>query len=170
MHRRLDDARQAGVDADAARGPAQGLPQTACLVTHRAHFLGEDLVLASGSRSGRPAEPVEDPGPCAGPWPAAGSEMELAFAALHQLCAPMLARLEHLPVPQREALRTAFGLSAGPPPDRFLVGLAVLSLLSEAAGERPLVCLVDHQQWLGRAPAQARGVVARRPAAPPRPP
>jgi hypothetical protein len=65
------------------------------------------------------------------------TEMELAFAGLHQLCAPMLGRAEHLPVPQRDALRTAFGLAAGPPPDRFLVGLAALSLLSEVAGERP---------------------------------
>jgi hypothetical protein len=71
------------------------------------------------------------------------SEMELAFAGLHQLCAPMLAYLERLPAPQRDALRTAFGISTGPAPDRFLVGLAVLGLLSEAAGERPLVCIVD---------------------------
>ena len=62
------------------------------------------------------------------------SEMELAFAGLHQLCAPMLDRLDRLPGPQRDALRTAFGLSAGPAPDRFLIGLAVLSLLSEVAG------------------------------------
>ena len=95
------------------------------------------------------------------------SEMELAFAALHQLCAPMLDRLERLPVPQRDALRTAFGLSAGPAPDRFLVGLAVLGLLSEAAGERPLVCLVDDEQWLDRASAQVLGFVARRLAAEP---
>jgi len=95
------------------------------------------------------------------------SEMELAFAALHQLCAAMLDRLERLPVPQRDALRTAFGLSAGPAPDRFLVGLAVLGLLSEAAGERPLVCLVDDQQWLDRASAQVLGFVARRLAAEP---
>jgi DNA-binding CsgD family transcriptional regulator len=71
------------------------------------------------------------------------SEMELAFAGLHQLCAPMLDHAESLPVPQREALRTAFGLSTGPVPDRFLVGLAVLGLLSETAEERPLVCVVD---------------------------
>src|SRR5919197_6735108 len=71
------------------------------------------------------------------------SEMELAFAGLHQLCAPMLNRLARLPAPQRDALQTAFGLSIGPAPDRFLVGLAVLSLLSEVAGERPLICLVD---------------------------
>ena len=95
------------------------------------------------------------------------SEMELAFAGLHQLCAPMLSRMECLPVPQREALRTAFGLSAGPLPDRFLVGLAVLSLLSEAAAERPLVCVVDDQRWLDRASAQAMGFVARRLAADP---
>jgi hypothetical protein len=73
------------------------------------------------------------------------SEMELVFAGLHQLCAPILDRAEHLPLPQREALRTAFGLSTGPAPDRFLVGLAVLGLLSEVAAERPLICLVDWQ-------------------------
>src|ERR1700678_3080690 len=93
------------------------------------------------------------------------SEMELAFAGLHQLCAPMLDRLDRLPVPQREALSTAFGLSVGPAPERFLVGLAVLGLLSEAADERPLVCLVDDQQWLDSASAQALGFVARRLAA-----
>jgi len=95
------------------------------------------------------------------------SEMELAFAGLHQLCAPMLSRAESLPVPQREALRTAFGLAEGPPPDRFLVGLAVLSLLSGVAAERPLVCVVDDQRWLDRASAQALGFVARRLAADP---
>ena len=95
------------------------------------------------------------------------SEMELAFAGLQQVCAPMLDYAERLPVPQADALRTAFGISAGPPPDRFLVGLAVLGLLSEVAGERPLVCLVDDQQWLDRASAQALGFVARRLAAEP---
>jgi hypothetical protein len=90
------------------------------------------------------------------------SEMELAFAAVHQLCAPMLGHLERLPGPQREALSTAFGLSAGPPPDRFLIGLAVLGLLSDVAGKRPLVCLVDDQQWLDRASAQVLAFVARR--------
>jgi DNA-binding CsgD family transcriptional regulator len=89
-------------------------------------------------------------------------EMELAFAGLHQLCAPLLDRLGALPVPQAEALRTAFGMSAGPPPDRFLVGLAVLSLLSEIAAERPLVCLVDDQHWLDRASAQVLAFAARR--------
>src|SRR4051794_19355806 len=95
------------------------------------------------------------------------SEMELAFAALHQLCAPMLDHATSLPAPQRAALQTAFGLSAGPVPDRFLVGLAVLGLLSEAAGERPLVCVVDDQRWLDHASAQALGFAARRLAAEP---
>ncbi|HEV2258853.1 MAG TPA: AAA family ATPase, partial [Streptosporangiaceae bacterium] len=90
------------------------------------------------------------------------SEMELAFAGLHQLCVPMLSDVERLPGPQRDALRTAFALAAGPPPDRFLVGLAVLSLLSEVAGEQPLICLVDDEQWLDHASAQALGFVARR--------
>jgi hypothetical protein len=90
------------------------------------------------------------------------SEMELAFAGLHQLCAPLLDRLERLPGPQRDALGVAFGLRAGGAPDRFLVGLAVLTLLSEAAGERPLLCLVDDAQWLDRASAQVLGFVARR--------
>ena len=90
------------------------------------------------------------------------SEMELAFAGLHQLCAPMLDRLETIPVPQRDAARIAFGLSAGSAPDRFLVGLAVLSLLSQVAGQRPLVCVVDDEQWLDQASAQALGFVARR--------
>jgi AAA ATPase-like protein/regulatory LuxR family protein len=95
------------------------------------------------------------------------SEMELAFAGLHQLCGPMLDRFEILPVPQRDALRIVFGLSAGPAPDRFLVGLAVLSLLSEVAGERPLLCVVDDEQWLDRASAQALSFAARRLAADP---
>jgi DNA-binding CsgD family transcriptional regulator len=90
------------------------------------------------------------------------SEMELAFASLHQLCAPMLDRLGRLPPPQREALRIVFGLAAGPPPDRFLVALAVLSLLSEVAEERPLLCAIDDSQWLDQASARTLGFVARR--------
>jgi predicted ATPase len=90
------------------------------------------------------------------------SEMELAFAGLHQLCAPMLDQLDRIPGPQRDALQTAFGRATGPPPDRFLVGLAVLSLLSEIAGERPLICVIDDEQWLDRASALALGFVARR--------
>ena len=95
------------------------------------------------------------------------SEMELAYAGLHQLCAPMLSSAEGLPLPQREALRVALGLIAGLPPDRFLVGLAVLNLLSEVAGERPLVCVIDDEQWLDQASAQALGFAARRLAADP---
>jgi DNA-binding CsgD family transcriptional regulator len=90
------------------------------------------------------------------------SEMELAYAALQQLCVSMLDRLEHLPTPQRDALRTAFGMSAGPAPDRFLIGLAVLSMFSDIAEERPLVCLVDDVQWLDHASAQVLVFVARR--------
>ena len=95
---------------------------------------------------------------------AAGAELEmgLAFAGLHQLCAPFLDRIECLPDPQRAALGTAFGLRDGDAPDRFAVGLAVLSLLSDVAGERPLVCVVDDAQWLDRASAQALAFVARR--------
>jgi hypothetical protein len=93
--------------------------------------------------------------------------MELAFAGLHQLCAPMLGHLDGIPGPQQDALRTAFGLAAGPPPDRFFVGLAVLSLLSEVATEHPLICVIDDEQWLDRASAQALGFVARRLAADP---
>jgi len=88
------------------------------------------------------------------------SEMELAFAGLHALCAPMLGRLGHLPIPQRDALNTAFGMSGGPPPDRFLVGLAVLSLLADAAEEQPLICIVDDAQWLDRVSVQTLAFVA----------
>src|SRR6476646_2027151 len=90
------------------------------------------------------------------------SEMELAFAGLHALCAPMLDRLGRLPVPQRDALNTAFGMSAGPPPDRFLVGLAVLGLLADAAEEQPLICIVDDAQWLDQVSVQTLAFVARR--------
>ncbi|MGY1698202.1 ATP-binding protein [Geodermatophilus sp. SYSU D00766] len=95
------------------------------------------------------------------------SEMELAFAGLHQLCSPHLDRLATLPAPQQQALGTAFGLRAGAAPDRFLVGLAVLTLLSEVAEERPLVCVVDDVQWLDQASAQTLEFVARRLAAEP---
>src|ERR1700754_3526534 len=90
------------------------------------------------------------------------SEMELAFSGLHALCAPMLGRLQRLPAPQRDALNTAFGLSAGPPPDRFLVGLAVLSLLADVAEEQPLLCIVDSAQWLDRVSRHTLPFVARR--------
>jgi DNA-binding CsgD family transcriptional regulator len=89
-------------------------------------------------------------------------EMELAFAALQQLCAPLLDGLEELPAPQRDALRVAFGLSPGDAPDRYLVGLATLSLLSEAGQERPLLWVVDDAHWLDEASAQVLAFVARR--------
>jgi DNA-binding CsgD family transcriptional regulator len=88
------------------------------------------------------------------------SERKLAFAGLHQLCAPFLDRLERLPDPQRDALATAFSLRNGNAPDRFVVGLAVLSLLSDVAAECPLVCVADDAQWLDRASAQALAFVA----------
>src|SRR5712675_2185384 len=90
------------------------------------------------------------------------SEMELAFAALQQSCATMLDKLAGLPDPQREALGVAFGLNTGAAPDRFLVGLAALSLLSEVAGQQPLLCVIDDAQWLDRASAQVLAFVARR--------
>jgi len=90
------------------------------------------------------------------------SEMELPFAGLHQLCAPLLGWLGALPPPQQDALRVAFGVASGAPPDRFLVALAALGLLSEVAGTRPLLCLVDDSQWLDGASAQVLGFVARR--------
>ena len=90
------------------------------------------------------------------------SEMELAFAALHQLCAPLLDRLDGLPAPQRDALETVFGMKPGAPPDRFLVGLAVLGLLAEVSSAQPLLCVMDDAQWLDRASAQVLAFVARR--------
>ena len=86
------------------------------------------------------------------------SEMELPFAGLHQLCAPMLGRLGALPEPQQAALRVALGLAAGAAPDRFLVALAALSLLAEVAAERPLLCFVDDAQWLDAASRQVLGL------------
>jgi hypothetical protein len=90
------------------------------------------------------------------------SEIELPFAGLHQLCGPLLDRLDALPDPQRDALRVAFGLSSGDPPERFLVALAVLSLLAAAADERPVLWVVDDTQWFDRASAQTLAFVARR--------
>ncbi|MDR0181993.1 helix-turn-helix transcriptional regulator [Lysobacter arvi] len=90
------------------------------------------------------------------------SEMELAFAGLHALCVPFLDRMGRLPQPQHEALRKAFGLSAGPPPERFLVGLAVLGLLAEAAEDQPIVCVVDDAHWLDQMSSETLKFVARR--------
>ncbi|TCC30231.1 ATP-binding protein [Kribbella speibonae] len=93
------------------------------------------------------------------------SEMELAYAGLHQLCLPFLDHLDRLPAPQREALGTAFGLVSGPAPDKFLIGLAVLNLLADAAGERPVLCVVDDAQWLDLMSARILAFVTRRLAA-----
>jgi AAA ATPase domain/Histidine kinase-, DNA gyrase B-, and HSP90-like ATPase len=90
------------------------------------------------------------------------SEMELPYAGLHQLCAPVLNLRERLPVPQRDALAAAFGLSAGPAPDRLCLGLSVLGLLCEVAGRQPLLCVVDDVQWLDQASAQIISFGARR--------
>ena len=90
------------------------------------------------------------------------SEIELGFAALHQLLVPFLGGLERLPVPQREALQLAFGLIAGLPPNRFLVGLATLTLITDAAVERPVLCVIDDAQWLDRVSTEVLGFVARR--------
>jgi len=94
-------------------------------------------------------------------------ETEMAFAGLHQLCAPFLGLLGHLPDPQRDALRTAFSMQVGNVPDRFAVGMATLSLLSDLAIQRPLICVVDDAQWLDQASAQALAFVARHLAAVP---
>ena len=88
--------------------------------------------------------------------------MEIAFAGLHQLCSPMLEHVATIPDPQRDALQITFGMTPGPVPDPFMVGLGVLSLLSEVAAEQPLVCIVDDEQWLDRASAQMLAFVARR--------
>ncbi|WP_433727301.1 AAA family ATPase [Actinoplanes sp. CA-051413] len=90
------------------------------------------------------------------------SESELAIAGLHWLCSPLLDHLDRLPGPQRQALAIVFGIVSGPPPDRFLIALAVLSLLADAAADTPLVCLVDDAQWLDQASARTLGFVARR--------
>ena len=89
------------------------------------------------------------------------SEMEFGYSGLHQLCAPMLSHLERLPATQRDALATVFGLVVGSAPDRFLVGLATLTLFAQVAEEQPLACLIDDAQWLDQASAQVLGL--RRP-------
>ena len=92
----------------------------------------------------------------------AESEMELAYAGVQQLCGPILAHLDRLPDPQKNALRVVLGLHDGPAPDRLLVNLAVLTLLGEAGAERPTVCVIDDAQWVDRASLQALSFAARR--------
>src|ERR1700754_1727028 len=139
ISRLLEDARAGQSGALVVRGEP-GVGKTA--------LLRDAIESASGFRVAR-AVGVE-------------SEMELAFAGLHQLCAPMLDHVEKLPAPQRDAIGVAFGLESGPAPSEFHVGLAALNLLAEVATERPLLCIVDDAQWLDRASAQALGFVAPR--------
>ena len=138
----LISARAGGSSAIVIRGEA-GVGKTALLDYLLAHAAGCRVVRAVG---------VE-------------SEMELAYAALHQLCGPFLDRLDRIPAPQRDALGVGFGLTTGATPDPFRIGLAVLSLLCDVAETQPLVCLVDDAQWLDSASAQVLGFVARRLAA-----
>jgi DNA-binding CsgD family transcriptional regulator len=134
---------------EAARGGHGGV-----LVVHGEPGVGKTALLEYAGEAGREFQVVQTVG--------VEGEMELPFAALQQLCSPILDRLERLPDPQRAALTVAFGLSAGEAPNPFLIGLAVLGLFSEAAEERPLLCLVDDAQWLDRASARALAFVARR--------
>src|SRR4051812_20496340 len=90
------------------------------------------------------------------------AEMELPFAGLHRLCTPMLEGVERLAEPQHNALMVALGVWSGAAPERFLIALAVLNLLSATAGRRPLLCLVDDAQWLDAESVQVLGFVARR--------
>ncbi|HEY6747819.1 MAG TPA: AAA family ATPase [Mycobacteriales bacterium] len=151
--RRAECDRLAGLVAAAKAGRSQVLVLRGEAGIGKTALLDFLLARAAGCRVARAAG-VE-------------SEMELAFSGLHQLCGPYLDRLAGLPGPQRDALGAAFGLRAGHPPDRYLVGLSVLTLLSEVAEERPLVCVVDDAQWLDQASAQALEVLARRLAAEP---
>src|ERR1700704_6678 len=134
---------------DAARGGDGGV-----LVVHGEPGVGKTALLDWTGEEGRQLRVLQTVG--------VEGEMELPFAALQQLCSPVLDRSERLPDPQRDALSVAFGLSAGQAPNPFLVGLAALGLLSEASEEQPLLCVVDDSQWLDRASALALAFVARR--------
>jgi hypothetical protein len=134
---------------EAARGGHGGV-----LVVHGEPGVGKTALVEDAVQAGRVFRVARTAG--------VEGEMELAYAALQQLCAPILELTERLPQPQRDALAVAFGHRAGPTPNPFLVGLAALGLLSEAAEERPLLCVVDDAQWLDRASARALGFVARR--------
>src|SRR5436190_17925673 len=124
------------------------------LVVHGEPGVGKTALLEYAGEAGREFRVVQTVG--------VEAEMELPYAALQQLCSPFFELMERLPMPQRDALGVAFGLSAGAPPSPFLVGLAVLGLLSEAAEEQPLVCVVDDAQWLDSASARTLAFVARR--------
>jgi DNA-binding CsgD family transcriptional regulator len=139
VERLLDDVKAGHARALVIRGEA-GIGKTALLDHAIASARGFQVVRATGIES----------------------EIELVFAGLHQLCAPLLGGLPSLPEPQRDAMRVAFGLDRGSAPDRFLIGLALLSLASEAAEQEPLLCVVDDTQWLDRASIHALSFVARR--------
>jgi DNA-binding CsgD family transcriptional regulator len=128
--------------------------RSAAIVVHGEAGIGKTALLEYARRRASGCRIARAPG--------VESEMELAFGGLHQLCAPFLDHLDRLPGPQRDALGTAFGLTAAAPPGRFLVGLATLSLLADVAEEQPLVCLVDDAQWLDQVSAQTLTFVARR--------
>jgi DNA-binding CsgD family transcriptional regulator len=151
------------VDRQAECGKLDGLVEAVCAGQSRALVLsgeagvGKSALLQYLIRQAAQCRVVQTAG--------VESEMELAFAGLHQLCAPLLAGLEDLPEGQSDALRIVLGISSGPAPDRFLVGLATLGLLAHAAEQQPLMCVIDDQQWLDRASAQVLGFVARRLAA-----
>src|SRR5690349_8118840 len=134
---------------DGARGGEGGV-----LVVHGEPGVGKTALLDWMVEEGRQLRVLRADG--------VEGEMELPFAALQQLCSPILDRSERLPAPQRDALNVAFGLSAGQAPNPFLVGLAALGLLSEASEQRPLLCVVDDSQWLDRASSRALAFVARR--------
>jgi DNA-binding CsgD family transcriptional regulator len=128
--------------------------QRAVLVIRGEPGMGKTALLRHAARQASGMRTVEVDG--------VQAEMELPFAGIHQLCAPLFSGLQELAEPQRNALRVAMGVSSGDPPDRFLVAVAVLNLLAETAEERPLLCLVDDAQWLDSASVQALGFVARR--------
>jgi DNA-binding CsgD family transcriptional regulator len=124
------------------------------LVVHGEPGVGKTALLEYAGEAAREFRVVQTVG--------VEAEMELPYAALQQLCSPILDLAERLPMPQGDALAVAFGLSAGAPPSPFLVGLAALGLLSEVSEQRPLLCVVDDAQWLDRASARALAFVARR--------
>jgi DNA-binding CsgD family transcriptional regulator len=124
------------------------------LVVHGEPGVGKTALLEYAGEAAREFRVVQTVG--------VEGEMELPYAALQQLCSPILELTERLPMPQGDALAVAFGLSAGAPPSPFLVGLAALGRLSEASQERPLLCVVDDAQWLDRASARSLAFVARR--------
>ena len=128
--------------------------QSAVLVIRGEPGIGKTALLRYAARQASGLRIVEVEG--------VQAEMELPFAGIHRLCAPMLDGLEALAEPQQNALRVALGISSGDAPDRFLVAVAVLNLLAATAEERPLLCLVDDAQWLDAASVQALGFVARR--------